>query len=180
MDGAFVKGPVYKENILAKEFVYEELVVITSSKHERIDSQRNLENSTFITFSNGYSYRAFWEHWWHEDDVQLQKRMEFGTLDGIIGCVAAGLGVTLLPRAIAQKYMDTQSLSLHILATKQAQIPTWFIYRNDEVQPPALKYLIEIIDAMTTRRFEEAIHLFDSSIRLLTVLSIFWSDYPSF
>ncbi|MFT9820944.1 LysR family transcriptional regulator [Lysinibacillus sp. NPDC056185] len=147
LDGAFVNGPVYKENILAKEFVYEELVVITSSKHKRIDSQRDLEDSTFITFPHGCSYRAIWEHWLREDGVQPQKRMEFGTLDGIIGCVAAGLGVTLLPRAIAQKYMDTQSLSLHILATKQAQIPTWFIYRNDEVQSPALKYFLETIDA---------------------------------
>ncbi|MEB2281337.1 hypothetical protein LAV73_15245 [Lysinibacillus xylanilyticus] len=75
-----------------------------------------------------------------EDGMQPQKRMEFGTPDGIIGCVAAGLGVTLLPRTIAQKYMVTQSLSLHILATKQARIPTRFIYRNGKVQSPALKY----------------------------------------
>lgn len=147
LDGAFVAGPVYKENILAKEFVCEELVVITSNKHKQINSIRDLEDSTFITFPHGCSYRAIWEHWLREDGVQPQKRMEFGTLDGIIGCVAAGLGVTLLPRAIAQKYMDTQALSLHILATKQAQIPTWFIYRNDEVLSPALKYFLETIDA---------------------------------
>ncbi|MFJ7731232.1 LysR family transcriptional regulator [Lysinibacillus sp. NPDC097231] len=147
LDGAFVVGPVYQENILAKEFVCEELVVITSSKHKRIDSLRDLENCTLITFQHGCSYRAILEHWLHEDGVRLQKRMEFGTLDGIIGCVAAGLGATLLPRAIAQRYMKTQSLSLHILATKQTQIPTWFIYRNDEVQSPALKYFLATIDA---------------------------------
>ncbi|MGE7915108.1 LysR family transcriptional regulator [Lysinibacillus xylanilyticus] len=147
LDGAFVVGPVYKENILAKEFICEELVVITSNKHRRFDSLRDLEDSTFITFPNGCSYRTILEHWLHEDGVRPQKRMEFGTLDGIIGCVAAGLGVTLLPRAIAQRYMETQSLSLHILSTKQAQIPTWFIYRNDEVQSPALTYFLETIDA---------------------------------
>ncbi len=59
--------------------------------------------------------------------------MEFGTLDGIIGFVAAGLGVSLLPRAIAEKYMTTHSLAFHVLATKQAQIPTWFIYCNERV-----------------------------------------------
>lgn len=147
LDGAFVTGPVYKENILAKEFVCEELVVVTSSKHRHIDSLRDLEESTLITFRNGCSYRAILEHWLHEDGVRPQNRMEFGTLDGIIGCVAAGLGVTLLPRAIAQKYMKTQSLSLHILTTKQAQVPTWFIYRNDEVQSPVLKDFLEAIAA---------------------------------
>jgi DNA-binding transcriptional LysR family regulator len=30
-------------------------------------------------------------------------RLEFGTLDGIIGCVAADMGVTLLPRAVAER-----------------------------------------------------------------------------
>lgn len=76
------------------------------------------------------------EHWLHEDGVQPQNRMEFGTLDGIIGCVAAGLGITLLPRAIAEKYMATQTLTLHEIKNKQAHIPTWFIYRKDEVQSP--------------------------------------------
>lgn len=147
LDGAFVTGPVYKKNILAKEFVCEELVIITSNKHKRMESLLDLEDNTFITFPHGCSYRAILEQWLREDGVQPQKRMEFGTLDGIIGCVAAGLGVTLLPRAIAERYMDTQSLSLHILPTKQAQIPTWFIYRNDEVQSPVLKYFLETIDA---------------------------------
>lgn len=122
LDGAFVTGPVYKENILAKEFVCEELVIITSNKHKRMESLLDLEDNTFITFPHGCSYRGILEQWLREDGVQPQKRMEFGTLDGIIGCVAAGLGVTLLPRAIAERYMDTQSLSLHILPTKQAQI----------------------------------------------------------
>ena len=147
LDGAFVTGPVYKENILVKEFVCEELVVVSSSKHRQIESLRDLEESTLITFRNGCSYRAILEHWLHEDGVRPQNRMEFGTLDGIIGCVAAGLGVTLLPRAIAQKYMKTQSLSLHILTTKQAQVPTWFIYRNDEVQSPVLKDFLAAIAA---------------------------------
>ena len=47
-----------------------------------------------ITFRHGCSYRAILEHWLHEEGVRPQNRMELGTLDGIIGCVAAGLGIT--------------------------------------------------------------------------------------
>ncbi|MFJ7406799.1 MULTISPECIES: LysR family transcriptional regulator [unclassified Lysinibacillus] len=147
LDGAFVTGPVYKEHILAKEFINEELVMISSNAHKRIEKLRDVENCTLITFRHGCSYRAILEHWLHEDGVQPQKRMEFGTLDGIIGCVAAGLGVTLLPRAIAEKYLATQPLAIHVLATKQTQIPTWFIYRQDNFQPPALSYFIDSIGA---------------------------------
>lgn len=147
IDGAFVTGPVYKENILVKEFICEELVFITSSKHKPINNLRDLEGSTVITFRHGCSYRAILEHWLHEDGVRPQNRMEFGTLDGIIGCVAAGLGITLLPRAIAEKYMATQGITLHVLTNKQAHIPTWFIYRKDDVQSPILQYFLESIDA---------------------------------
>lgn len=147
LDGAFVTGPVYKENLLVKEFVYEELVIITSSKHKPIKQLRDLASSTVITFRHGCSYRAILDHWLHEDGVRPQNRMEFGTLDGILGCVAAGLGFTLLPRAIAEKYSATQALALHAITNKQAQIPTWFIYRKDDVQSPILQYFLESLDA---------------------------------
>ncbi len=147
IDGAFVTGPVYKENILIKEFVNEELVIITSSNHKPIQDLLDIEDRTVISFRHGCSYRAVFEHWLHEDGVQPKNRMEFGTLDGIIGCVAAGLGITLLPRAIAEKYMVAYPLKLHEITTKQAQIPTWFIYRKDEVQSPILQYFLESIEA---------------------------------
>lgn len=147
IDGAFVTGPVYKENILIKEFVNEELVIITSSNHKPIQDLLDIEDRTVISFRHGCSYRAVFEHWLHEDGVQPKNRMEFGTLDGIIGCVAAGLGITLLPRAIAEKYLVAYPLKLHEITTKQAQIPTWFIYRKDEVQSPILQYFLESIEA---------------------------------
>ncbi|WP_418301325.1 LysR family transcriptional regulator [Lysinibacillus fusiformis] len=147
IDGAFVTGPVYKENILIKEFVNEELVIITSSNHKPIQDLLDIKDRTVISFRHGCSYRAVFEHWLHEDGVQPKNRMEFGTLDGIFGCVAAGLGITLLPRAIAEKYMVAYPLKLHEITTKQAQIPTWFIYRKDEVQSPILQYFLESIEA---------------------------------
>ena len=45
LDGAFVTGPVYKENIMMKEFVCEELVILTSSKHKSIKHLQDLEEA---------------------------------------------------------------------------------------------------------------------------------------
>ncbi|WP_396020093.1 hypothetical protein [Bacillus sp. ISL-78] len=33
------------------------------------------------------------------------KIMEFGTIDGIIGCVAAGLGISMLPQSVITKHI---------------------------------------------------------------------------
>ncbi len=39
--------------------------------------------------------------------------MEFGTLDGIIGCVSAGLGISLLPRSVVAKHVNEGVLVQH-------------------------------------------------------------------
>jgi hypothetical protein len=40
-------------------------------------------------------------------------RLEFGTLDGIIGCVVADMGVTLLPRAVAERSDQAGMVRMH-------------------------------------------------------------------
>ncbi|WP_249662438.1 LysR substrate-binding domain-containing protein, partial [Lysinibacillus fusiformis] len=70
LDGAFVTGPVYKENLLVKEFVYEELVIVTSSKQHSIKQLRDLASGTEITFRHGCSYRAALDHWLHEEGLR--------------------------------------------------------------------------------------------------------------
>ena len=35
--------------------------------------------------------------------VQAPRLLEFGTLEAIFKCVAAGLGITLLPRSVAER-----------------------------------------------------------------------------
>jgi len=39
--------------------------------------------------------------------------MEFGTLDGIIGCAAAGLGVAPLPRSTVEKHVRDHLVAGH-------------------------------------------------------------------
>ena len=137
LDGAFVTGPVYKENIMMKEFVCEELVILTSSKHKPIKHLQDLEGSTVITFRHGCSYRAILEHWLHEEGFDHKIEWSLVRLTVLLAVFFAGLGITLLPLAIAEKYMATQALTLHKIKNKQAHIPTWFIYRKDEVQSPS-------------------------------------------
>ena len=146
LDGAFIAGPVYQEKLLAKELVLEELVVISSENHPTIHDLKDMEEDTFIVFRLGCSYRAILEYWLNEEGMKPRKVMEFGTLDGLLGCVAAGLGVTLLPRSIAEKYRATIPLKMHLLTKKQTKVPTWFVYRNDEYQSKALERFLQVVE----------------------------------
>ena len=51
----------------------------------------------------GCTYRQRLEQVFTEFGWPSAARFEFGTLDGMIGCVAADMGVTLLPRAVVER-----------------------------------------------------------------------------
>lgn len=145
LDGAFVAGPVYKENLMVKEVVLEQLVVITSREHEAVEEISKLADQTIIVFRSGCTYRAIFEWWLNEKGIK-PNIMEFGTLEGIIGCVAGGLGVTLLPRAIAEKYSKVLPIRIHVVNEEKSIIPTWFVYRKDEYNPTAFERFLEVIE----------------------------------
>ena len=63
-------------------------------------------------------------------------RFELGTLDGMIGCVAADMGVTMLPLAVVGR---NDSVSIHTLSPAQSRVETLFITRRTAHQYSALQ-----------------------------------------
>jgi DNA-binding transcriptional LysR family regulator len=53
-----------------------------------------------VVLRAGCSYRQRLERLLADRGITVRRHLEFGTLEAIIGCVAAGLGITLLPRAL--------------------------------------------------------------------------------
>jgi DNA-binding transcriptional LysR family regulator len=64
---------------------------------------------------------------------------ELGTLDGMIGCVAADMGVTLLPRAVVERNEQSGNIRIHALSASQSQVDTLFIHRRSALQYSALQ-----------------------------------------
>jgi DNA-binding transcriptional LysR family regulator len=73
--------------------------------------------------------------------------MEFGTLDGIIGCVAARLGVTMLPRSVVERSARRKEVSIHALARPYRHVETQFVTHRAQVRSIALERLIDVIRA---------------------------------
>jgi DNA-binding transcriptional LysR family regulator len=57
--------------------------------------------------------------------------MDFGTLDGMLGCVAAGMGCPVLPRAVVDRPQYAGILRIHTLGGKLAEVQTLLIWRKD-------------------------------------------------
>ena len=83
-------------------------------------------------FRSGCSYRRRLEHWFTARRLPAPRWLEFGTLEGIIGCVAAGLGVTLLPRAVVDDAARSERVAMHNLFEKdEATVDTLLVRRHD-------------------------------------------------
>jgi len=152
LDGAFIAGPISHPHLQSKKLKVEELVLVTSSKHTPIHSLLDLEERTLIVFRKGCSYRVLLEQWLHTDGIVPNKVMEFGTLDGLLGCIAAGLGVSLLPLSVVKKHANFHQIQSHQIREKQSHIPTVFIYRKDHYQSKALSNFLNVVEGYSNNK----------------------------
>jgi LysR family transcriptional regulator, cell division regulator len=106
LDGAFVCGPIDHAELTTVSAFQEELVLVSASRWSSLAAIRAAtaeSGPTALVFRTGCSYRQRLEQVFAELGWPCARRCEFGTLDGIIGCVAAEMGVTMLPRAVIRR-----------------------------------------------------------------------------
>ncbi|MBW8269748.1 LysR family transcriptional regulator [Caldovatus aquaticus] len=132
LEGAFVCGPVDHPD-LAKETVFEEeLAVLTAPGVASLDALVRRGEVRIVVLRAGCSYRQRLETILARRGVPRPRLLEFGTLEAILGCVAAGLGVTLLPRAlIGPVWREENRVAVHALPPAEARVETVFIRRHD-------------------------------------------------
>lgn len=145
LDGAFVAGPIDHPDLIQKEVLEEELVLITDTIHPPLSSIKDIQTRTLLVFRTGCSYRAKLEQWLHQEGVIPNKTMEFGALDAIIGCVAAGLGISMLPHSVIAKHIQDGTLRLHSIPNPYGKVKTIFVYRKDKYVPASLMKFIDML-----------------------------------
>jgi DNA-binding transcriptional LysR family regulator len=75
--------------------------------------------------------------------IAVPRLLEFGTLEAIFGCVFAGLGITLLPRALIGPVWRDGRVSIHRLPPAEAMVTTVFIHRREAHLSSALRAFID-------------------------------------
>jgi DNA-binding transcriptional LysR family regulator len=76
--------------------------------------------------------------------------MEFGTLEAIFGCVAAGLGITLLPTALIGPVWHSERVRQHRLPPEEAMVTTVFIRRREAHLSSALRAFLDHVRPAST------------------------------
>jgi DNA-binding transcriptional LysR family regulator len=148
LHGAFVAGVESHPDLDIVTSFVEELVIITPAAYRSVSAY--LKSSglpKLLVFKVGCHYRQRLERYLSSNGIHLANQMEFGTIDGIIGCVAAGLGVTMLPRSVVERSARRDEVAIHVLPREHRYVETQFITHTAQVRSVALARLIEVVVA---------------------------------
>ncbi|MBU8568474.1 LysR family transcriptional regulator [Virgibacillus pantothenticus] len=144
LDGAFVVGPVKHPDIIQTPIMKEELVVITDNLQAPFTFLTDLKKRTLLTRPHCI-HRKRLEQWLHDEGIFPLKIMEFGTLEAIIGCVKAGLGVSITTKSLVSHHKMDDQLCYHEIPEKYSTVKTVFIRRKDAFITSAYSKFIEMI-----------------------------------
>lgn len=64
-------------------------------------------------------------------------------MDAILECVAAGVGITLLPRGVIGRTLDPSRFTIHLLQPEERMIDTVFVRRHDIYVSSALQAYLD-------------------------------------
>ena len=138
LDCAFVAGPVVHPELEFVELVVEELVQVSARGCDPVVQP-------LILFREGCAYRSRAIAWQRASGHAVADAMEFGTLEGILGCVAVGLGWTLMPRRVVEQSPHAADLAVAELPAEFSRVPTGMIHLRDSPTLPALRTLGEAV-----------------------------------
>ncbi|HVE06274.1 MAG TPA: LysR substrate-binding domain-containing protein [Paraburkholderia sp.] len=144
LDGAFVAGPVDHPDLHGETIFHEELVLVTPRTMASLDALTDVPDLKIIVFRLGCSYRQRLEALLAEMGALATTPLEFGSIDAIIACVAAGIGITLLPRGVVAKAAEQDQVTLHPIAPEAAHVDTLFIRRHDSYVSSAMQAFIDV------------------------------------
>jgi DNA-binding transcriptional LysR family regulator len=82
----------------------------------------------------GCPYRKILEDWFARGRVSRERVVEVTSYHAVLGCVAAGMGVALLPRSVLDTYTERSRLSIHELGKKLRKVRTLLVWRRDAPQ----------------------------------------------
>lgn len=138
LEGAFVCGPVAHPELVATPAFEEELALLSAPSKASMDRILAQPDLRLVILRAGCSYRQRLEEVLARRGIVGLRRLEFGTLEAILGAVSAGLGITLLPRALIGSAWRGGRIATHRLPKIDARVQTIFVRRRDMLCSSAL------------------------------------------
>jgi LysR family transcriptional regulator, cell division regulator len=146
LEGAFVAGPLAAHrDLVSRPAFHEQVAVITSRRVTSLDAMWAAGEVRPVVFGTGCWYRTMLESLVSSMQGTLSSPLEFGSVDAILECVAAGAGIALLPRGGIERAIEPSRFIMHPLPTGTDMVDTVFVRRADAYVSNALRAYLDLI-----------------------------------
>ena len=153
IEAAFVAGPIALDDLVAIPAFEEDLVLVATARLRTYDEIMAMlaarREMRVLVFKTGCSYRLRLEGLLAAHGLAHVRRMEFGTLDGIIGCVEAGMGVSMVPLGIAAPMQRAGRVSVHAIPDGAGRAQTLLVHRKDALLTSAFERFLDEVSRDT-------------------------------
>ena len=134
LDMAFVADPVNDDRLNIIQVYQETLVLVSSLSHKLIKKPSDLcSEPTLLGFNYQCAYRKRLTDWL-EQSGSVARMIEISSYHALLSCVAAGMGVGIVPLALLEQFPFKENIQMHHLPAKWQKSVTSVIWRHDSVK----------------------------------------------
>jgi DNA-binding transcriptional LysR family regulator len=129
LDAALVAEPI-ADTPFEKAFAFdEELVIVAAANHPPIGQTGRLPR-TIIVFEHGCPHRKRLEDWYAKREEMPERTIELASYHAMLGCIVAGMGISLIPKSVLSTFPERKRLSVHPLGRTENCAETVLIWRK--------------------------------------------------
>lgn len=144
LDMAFVAAPIASPELQEKAVKKDKLVIVTAAAHASLSEYLKKQPVKIVVFDQGCSFRARLEAWLNAKGITAYRSTVMNSMEGIINFVEGGMGMTILPEDLLQRYYAKRKIKTHTINRGLGTLITVLVYRKDLPQSRAMKAFIEM------------------------------------
>jgi len=144
IDAAFAGEPLPDGPFDMLTAYVEDLAIVTA-KGITLDGPPGSPSRVMLAFEHGCAHRKRLEDWFAARDVMPERIVELGSYHAMLGCVAVGMGVALLPAAVIPTVPAGDALQIHSLPSGKDRARTLLAWRKG-VSSPNVEALVSLYE----------------------------------
>jgi len=143
IDAALTARALVRPGLRYEPAFAEDMVLVSAAALTR--RQLLADNTVrLLAFHEGCPYRSIAEHWLKARGFAIESVSSFGTFGAILGCVAAGMGVAILPKRITTEHVARKELRAYAF-DDLGSVTTYLVTPDDAPVLPELDALRAVL-----------------------------------
>lgn len=144
LDAALAAEPLANAPFEKLVVYEEELVLVAAAGQKPIKGPGDDTPQTLLAFEQGCPHRKRLEDWYASFGEMPERIIEMGSYHAMLGCLVAGMGISLVPRAVLETFPSRDKLSVHGLPEGRNVADTVLFWRKGG-KSPSIAALADIL-----------------------------------